>query len=267
MANLAQYRDWLFGLYDGAFADRLLGKIKHTDRTTNNDGSVSTKIWVIPKCFATPDRAHAQIAKVMKKSSGQNVPQTKVDAVPFPFISLSRIGHEYDAYRHQYADRRYASLVLADGTHTTDPAIVDQWCKGEIEAKGIGRSRWPLPVNIQYQVDFWSRNLRHHDSFRVQLYRLFYHGVHYLSVPFNSPFGERIIGTFLESLVDNSNIEPGEDQRDLRWAATITVKGWIPDEIEHMFTIPFVKQICIDWRLRYDLDLPTNEAVEQQIIE
>jgi len=173
-------------------------------------------------CFATPDRAFAQIRKMVRERTGQDVTrmenpiayldaggeaQRKPEVTPLPFASLGRIGVGLDLTRYVrfYFRRRY---YTADRT------------------KYYGMKR-PLPINLSYQVDLWARDLFDLDDLANQMLLRLEADYFYLTVEHPFPMGEKIVYTKFEGVVDKSDLEPAEQQRVLRKSFTFTVHGWL----------------------------------------
>lgn len=228
MAN-NDYSDWVYGQHDKAFVD-WLNTMRHLIKLS--DG---TWAWRhIPKCFATPDRAHAQIAKVLQKSvHNQTGEWKKVDTktIPIPFMSISRTTAYFDASRFQYGRQRYVGLQMPDGTLSNDPADMQNWVDGYFDATKIIQTKYPIPVDLKYQVEYWCRNKKHVDVLDPQLWKAMTGGrLIYLTVEFGGLFGNRLVPLFLEAISDNSRLEGGEENREQRRTYEFTFKGWIPND-------------------------------------
>lgn len=183
--------------YDRAFVD-WVHSLKHRSHR-------------LPCVFATPDRAFAQMARVLTKRGGV---ETSIDNVPIPFGSIQRVSEAYDPQRfvQHYEDRVARSK---DGT---------RW---------FGMTR-PLPYNFLYQVSLWGRTLRQLDDLFVQLtLRLradeFYLEVDHPDIPFWNleETTQLIVLTLYRGSQSTSELEPGRDKPVQRRVLSYLVHGWI----------------------------------------
>jgi hypothetical protein len=174
--------------------------------------------------FSTPDRAFAQLSRLVEERTGKLLTfdgdayeqlergeklAREPRVTPYPFASLGRV----------------------------DPFAVDlsRYSKYEYPRMGItaDRKRYltaqrPLPVIITYQVDVWAKNLYELDAVVNQLV-LFTTGGQFTTVcDFPPPIGpRRIYATLSGSVRDLSNLEPNEKNRTLRKSMSFTVEGWL----------------------------------------
>lgn len=87
---------------------------------------------------------------------------------------------------------------------------------------------FPLPITISYNVDIWSKTQQDMRSLRTQILAKF--DVHpdltWLGVTFPN-YGEKMLYLELENDTDNSDLEAGEAERELRHTITLNLHGWI----------------------------------------
>lgn len=86
---------------------------------------------------------------------------------------------------------------------------------------------WPMPITIPYQIDIWTKkmqDLRYLET--ALLSRFTYADTLYMDVeiPF---YGTVMVRLELESVDDTSDLETGEEERELRKTASVTLHGWI----------------------------------------
>jgi len=216
------YSQWLLGLLDQTFCTQLLDTIYHYEKSAEGE-------WVakaIPRCFATPDRAFSQMAKVLGKFLGTTV---DVARIPLPFSSLSRLGIERDPTRSQISPVRASALIDSYGEYHSDEDDIQSWLDGTLDASLVSSSLHPVAVKVNYQVDYWARNLRHLDKVSEQLFQAFYYGVFTITIPFPEPFGDKMVSVEMADWGDNSDLEGDESSnRRLRKTVGFTVSTWIP---------------------------------------
>jgi len=197
--------DWtqLYSNYDKTFVD-WIRTVRYKDKP-------------ILSVFASPERAFGQIEKVVRERQGDT---PKV--IPLPFVSISRILHALDSTR--YVRVPYLNRFR----HPTDP-----------DNKFMGTDR-PQPMNLTYQVDFWSRNLSDLDNLMVQLIQKLRFNEIFLSVDLTEPFHHQLARTRLDGIAEAGDRLAGPRQRVLRRILTFVIEGWvfyIPTEYGRVKTI------------------------------
>jgi len=192
--------------YDRKFVD-WVGNIIHRD-------------YPVARVFASPERAFAEMKKMLDKKSaavGKNSPSV----VPLPFISISRTFEDFDPTRYN----RHELRRLFSNSAGTECLSV----------------KWPIPVNIRYQLDVWAMYGRDMSSIKQQYKLLFWEGGRdyllevrhpvYLNDPsrtYADAYYDMRIPLFNEGIVNNSDLEPGEQRRKvLRETFTLRAEGWI----------------------------------------
>lgn len=98
----------------------------------------------------------------------------------------------------------------------------------------------PVPVNMSYQLDFYSGEVWQANRFKIAMFKLFRRQVRHLSVNFEidtlesgrlSIWKKKIVPLILDGgFSDNSDLEPGEEQREIRHSCTVRCEAWIFDE-------------------------------------
>jgi len=142
--------------------------------------------------------------------------------VPLPMIALLNQGLSPDPSRFVFGNVRRLGPGAADETNTiyhgTPP-----------NEEGVLFLPWPLPVDITYQIELWTKEQQDMRYLRTAL--LMQWSTHptetYLRVVFPAPYGEKLIPLQFERDDNISDLEPGEQERRLRHAFTVTMKGWL----------------------------------------
>jgi len=203
-----------------------------------------------PIYFASSMRAFSEMHTRDAATKNPN-PLTKAEIadtrrLPIPRISIMRQTVAPDPNRQYFAKPimlRY--VAYHDPTHRT-----------------IYQSPGPIPINIAYQVDFWTRKMtemnrwiiQFHDDFRMQL--------KYLTVHVDDFFRNKYMGLFLTGGPDDtSDLEPGEDRTLIRQTATFEGQSWIWPTASQLESKATVKEIiaCLETERGEDLGcLNTN---------
>lgn len=243
--------------YDQALALYISQNIKQGHKNELGIYEVKT----IPSCFATPDRAHAQMSEVIERSIGVRRGRDKaatrpIEAVPLPFASIFRVSTTLDVKRYNFGSIRKAGLDLGNGVYSTDLYTIQQWLRGEIEAEGYVRMPFPLPVFIQYQIDYWARNVVHLDAIEEQYWLLFRNLMGYIDVEFEEPWATKTNPVLFNEIRDTSQLETGFQNRELRKTVTLTVSGWMWSASTQVTHSKFIKQVDIElWESENLVDL------------
>ena len=203
--------------------------VKHYSQEHNYDKAVID--WVhsaqynkrpLPCCFASPERAFAQMQRLLEER------RVGAKTIPLPFASVHRIADMYDPLRF---NNTYQERVAANADFTT-------W---------YGMER-PLPFTFTYQIDLWARLI--HDLNDLTTQFLLRHRADELYLTVDHPViptpdlkdGPRrlIVLTLYRGANESSEVEPGTDQRVIRKSLTYDVFGWRcfePDEIPSVITV------------------------------
>jgi hypothetical protein len=87
---------------------------------------------------------------------------------------------------------------------------------------------YPVPVNIEYQVDFWTEKISAMNIWEIAFLRDFQTQLHYLTITVDELFRNKWVGLVGEAgLEDNSDLEPGEDKPNYRKTARFTAQTWL----------------------------------------
>jgi hypothetical protein len=143
------------------------------------------------------------------------------------------------------------------------------WCDppdGDVE-KRLRRGKFPAPVNLNYQVDLWTRYVNEMNLWEQKLLFEFAPQYIYLQIRPNDVWGDKKYIVFLEGEIsDNSDLEPGERERQCRRTMTLRAECWLFDQ---MLTAQFIaKRFDIEWKdfddvgITYDVQmLPPKEVI------
>lgn len=159
--------------------------------------------------FATPERAFAQVEKQIRERRG-----SPPKVLPLAWLSIQRTTSVFD---HE----RYNNGTLRRMYYTPD------------RSKYYGTLK-PQPVNLQYDVNFWTRNLEDLDSLTAQMLVRMRPHEFWITVDHPFPIRQRNVLVTLGDPRDFSQLEPNEKQRVLRRSFPLTVYGWICFPVEEV---------------------------------
>jgi hypothetical protein len=109
------------------------------------------------------------------------------------------------------------------------------------------KAPFPMPITIGYQVDIWSKTQQDTRFLREGVLTRFEVSPISTWVTVNLPFyGEKLVFIDLVHDVDNSDLESGEGERELRHTITLDMHGWIFKEPEVVKTIMNKHIVAID---------------------
>ena len=147
--------------------------------------------------YSTPERAF----------SGDDTKRIDLPVISF-FMTTSEINTESDSF----ALLRRGGIVKDIATYT-------------------GFKSRLLPVRATYQVDFWVKFMDDARLLQTQLFHWFRLRVIPAVIDFGNGRGSQV-WYFLDSISDNSDLEPGEDERLIRFTADIRAEGYLPMDEE-----------------------------------
>lgn len=188
----------------------------------------STQILV-----ATPRRAYAEV------TTGRVVDN---DTLTFPRISVSRLDHQNDPTR--YNAFRFRRLG---------------WCSDTYQRK-IKSGRFPVPINIAYQVDLWTRFVTEMNLWEQKFLMEFAAQYLYLQIRPDDIWQNKMYPVFLDSPIsDTSDLEPGDGERAIRKTVSLRAEAWLFDQ--DTTPVSVVKQIEMQWR-----DFDTEDLFDRQFL-
>lgn len=196
----------LYENYDRSFAD-------WCDFHYRKDGPDPAFVR-IPTVFATPERAFSQYGKILEdKYKKRFNPET----IPLPMISMSRSSFVEDESRRQTAKIRKRFISLDH----------KYWVGGN----------YPIPVNLGYEINLWSKTLKTADVVRLELFRKFYRSRLVVMDVFH-PLPVSWIKVIMKQtgFADNTSLEPGTvEERSIRHTYSFEIEGWLtyPYEVTH----------------------------------
>lgn len=170
----------------------------------------------IPVIWASPDRAFSTMQSVLDEgrfTAYQSEAQTNI---PLPFISIERSQFRFDPSRFHGANALFRKLARS------------------VDGKTYYQSRFPIPYDIDYSINFWCKNNITSKNQLIQYCNLaFWQGNGFeilLEVDFSNLselYGKKIIPFESEVIMDNSDLEvQGENERILRFTQSMTAKAW-----------------------------------------
>lgn len=205
---------------------------------TNDDGSP------VPVVMATPDRAFSAINILLRErgiTTGDNSPKN----IPLPFISVASNTLELDPNRYH--------------------GPVDYVLGATKDNSSVFHTKHPLPWNISYRAEFWSKNMESMNVFKL-----------WLATSFNEGY-ETMIPADLSNVwpkwtkklipVDNEGArfvgiaEPEEGHRVNRMAADFTLKAWITPTILETKNIHQIITDIYSAKKYVDLGSATSEDI------
>ena len=187
----------------------------------------------IPMTFGTPRREFQEGTNSIV--SGDFKP-TAVEKIKVPSTTLVRLDSIFDYRRFTPAEWR--------GMRYSD------------DLTQVITARFPLPFNLIYQFEAWADT--NHDLNRMQEHYMlkFPKPVWPLEISFPEPWGVHNVHLIEDNINNISVFEPGGDEeRILRFAATITMEAWVPLPSEWKRTI-----------MKYGLDI-LNQVNPNQILQ
>lgn len=187
-------------------------------------GGVPHTNFGILRVFASPDRAYATMETVLIRKgfitpetagSGSGTRETGPKTylrVPQPFASILRGAEVLDESRWQRAPIRKLEYN-------------EQFTEAY-------QHRFPQPLNIPYTIEFWCA--KHYTISHIKEWlwsNVSPMGMSKkeirLTANFGSPWGDKIVPVTVQNWGDNSDLEPGEQERELRVTLELLVKGWL----------------------------------------
>jgi len=171
---------------------------------------------------SSPERAFADFRRDKDFSPDVTDYEIQQEQIALPLASFTRSDLTVDMLRFKSVKKRNTGYLRQD--------------KDEIY-----QYRFPLPYNITYQVDFWTRYESTLDAIKVWVMLRFPHGNYlYLPVDFreiSKHYAIQNVYTQFGGITDTSDLEPGSEQRIIRATMTLDLQGWI------FFPVEIVKSV------------------------
>ena len=171
---------------------------------------------MVPMVFATPRREWAENdlnndddrRYTAMEWEGDFAP-TQLERISYPSIAVTRLDMTFDQVRWTYTPHR--KLLYSNDLNL------------------VMKSNFPLPYNFTYQFDFWVLEQEHLNNMMMQWARKIPSPTWWVDVQYPPPWGEQTVHIQGSPVYSNTSIlEGGEQQRELRGVANLTVFGWIP---------------------------------------
>jgi hypothetical protein len=135
------------------------------------------------------------------------------ETLTFPRIAMTRLGKAGDPSR--FNSNRVRRLG---------------WCDDVLKSK-IRSAKFPAPVVIPYQIDFWTRYVTEMNLWEQQILKEFAPQYMYLQIRPDDVWQDKLYPVFLDGgIEDNSDLEPGEGDRAIRRTASLRAEAWVFDQ-------------------------------------
>lgn len=195
--------------------------------------------------FAPPDRPFAEV------SSGR---VTGGKTLRLPRVSVSRADYEYDPDRRNQTLLRYCGPTTAAGN-------------------ALNQANFPIPVNLPYQVDFWTEYESEMQAYFSHFLRQLYSGIIHITVYINNLWTDKITPYIMEPGVANAvETDPGGEFREIRTTFQLRCEAFLYDEVPT--TAPTIREVKVNtydfeteaaWdttRVRTPVLIGTGDAIE-----
>lgn len=184
-----------------------------------DDSDGLLKEGMVPFVFATPRREFSGDADRLTAQRWEGTYEpVQLERIIYPGMTLTRLDAMFDPSRYTEAEWR-------DLNYSNDLNLVLT-------------SRFPLPYNFMYQIDFWTETQHDLNLFFEHYARKLYRTTVALDINFPPPWHDQVVHIQSQGPISmNSELEGGEQQRELRAVGTITLYGWIFLPVEWKRTI------------------------------
>jgi len=218
-------------IIDNAIKDQFLGR--YAPLVKRPDGNDSKVWWV----GSRRDFASLYAQPVPDEDTPQN--KEKSERLKMPRIAIQRLDARPDVNR-----QRPTTLQLRSIGRTDDD-------------KRVYSSPLPIPVNMEYQIDFWTRRISEMNRWEIQWLTDFQQQVYYTKVRIDDYlFQDKYLGLLADAaLEDNSDLEPGEDRPLYRKTARLTAPTWLFPTADDIESCPTVRELYLDL---YELDVASG---------
>lgn len=224
-------------IYDAAVADWMKVHSKHAEKE-------------VPVIVETPERAHSTMAEMFKEFSPENASKRQ-RSIPLPVISIHRQDITYAPERFMSGTEMFHNLGYIDSNKSA-----------------VFQSKAPWPVQIGYQIDFWSRKVSSANFWSLWVSQLFQHQLGYLTIdlrPVWYGWGTKLIPVRYESMADASDLTPGERDRVVRKTFSCSVEGWIFGSMSTLKTALLLESDFRDASAQGDLSAVTADEANDLI--
>ncbi len=164
----------------------------------------------IPVVMSTPDRAFAAMSTLLA-AQGRDMSGATVKNIPLPFISVT------------------SGNILFDGARYHGPtSIILGKTEGRVESFSVDH---PLPYNISYRVEFWSKNMEPMNALKLWWTASFAQGYEqYLQADLSNvwpAWTSKSIPITNDGMRFVGELEPEAGHRVIRMVGEIVLKGWV----------------------------------------
>lgn len=175
-------------IYDAGIKAFLTNSIKIADKE-------------VPNVIASPEKVFAEMTRIQNS-------QDKTLRPMLPFISITRIAQ---IHRPEFYNR-----IEIGAIKYTD----------EEEKMDAISTRYPAPITVSYQFDLWCKFKDHQNQY-IQAFHLLYNHPTYVKFKIDNIMNDKICYFTLESLTDNSDLEPSADKNiTYRTSVVGTLHAW-----------------------------------------
>jgi len=156
----------------------------------------------VPIVFEAPHRALARLARLYPAAAA-----AEIESRPFlPAVSVWSMDPTYAADRF----RMHPNIRLSLSPDFSEVTVSDE----------------SIPQDIIYQIDMWAETRTELNELKLQYTDRFRGEIAYVTVNLEE-WGSKLVSVRNDSIVNNSDLEPGEGERVLRLSATCTLRARI----------------------------------------
>ena len=173
--------------------------------------------------FATAERGYAEIRNLDNRDKPDYQRNRDPIAKPLlPAIEVTRRGPIPDYTRQKTRVRIVGNFV------------------DDTDKKKRYVSHYPKPYNLPYQIDFVSINRKTMNLIQTY-FMLQYEDDRFLLIAdftkIHKIFGKLFIPVVLSDFIDNSDLEPGENEREIRVTMDVSVSAWFFRPVKEVETV------------------------------
>lgn len=167
--------------------------------------------------FAPPDRPYAE------RESGHYGNSLMLKK---PRVAVARQDITYDMSRGNPTNIRFMG-------YTEDSKL------------NLNKVNYPIPINIPYQLSFWTEYEAEIQAYMVAFLRELWSGIFYTKVTINSLFLDKLVPFILDgSIVNETELEPGSEFREIRMIIPLKAETWIYDDAST--EVPVIREILMN---------------------
>lgn len=194
----------------------------------------------IPLVIAPPDRAFAAMSRLLGSTDYNNI-----KAIPLPFVSVAP-----------------GRLTLDPGRYHGPARIrlgrTDDWGESYMIPH-------PLPYDINYRIEYWSKNIESMNAIRLLQGLAFTQGYEAF-IPINMSqvwpaWGRRLVPVENDTSIMNLEVDAdGEGHRIVRSILSCTLKAWLVPDVVRTKNVHRIITDCYLAHTRADMNTPGDEV-------